>query len=238
MKGLLPFLLLLILIPSIFAQERMLNESILEKRRLQIGSLTPSVEKTEAVEWAVKKNLPIRRIKPNGGVLEIRKIGLNGQPKYLSTHNINAAKTLSSLQTSVDYHLYGDSIVMGIWDAGSIRHTHREFSKRGRIMNAQAEISGHATHKTCVLEQDMEEGIRLTAGGRKYALYGWAGGTIIVHNNSNQTASLRVCDTSGKYLIIKEIEPGIHEVGTDLRGVYIARITGEGIPFTSGILLY
>ena len=146
MKGLLPFMLLLILTPGIVAQERMLNESLLEKRRSQIGSLTPSIEKTEAVEWAVKKNLPIRRIKPNGGVLEIRKIGLNGQPKYLSTHNINAAKTLSSLQTSQDYNLNGDSIVMGIWDAGSIRHTHREFSKRGRIMNAQAEISGHATH--------------------------------------------------------------------------------------------
>jgi len=99
-------------------------------------------------------------------------------------------------------------------------------------------VSSLTNHKTCVLEQDMEEGIRLTEGGRKYALYGWAGGTIIVHNNSNQTASLRVCDTSGKYLIIKEIEPGIHEVRTDLRGVYIARITGEGIPFTSGILLY
>ena len=146
MKGLIPFLLLFILTPGIFAQERMLNESLLDERKSQISSLAPSIEKSEAVEWARKMNLPIRRIRPDGGVMEIRRIGRNGRPEYLCTHNINAAKTLSSLQTSVDYHLYGDSIVMGIWDGGIIRHTHREFTNRGRIMNAQAEISGHATH--------------------------------------------------------------------------------------------
>jgi Subtilase family/CUB domain/PKD-like domain len=162
MRRLLPLFLLLPFASGVFAQEKMLDESLVVKRKVQINALPPSFEKSEALEWARKRSLPVKRIRPDGRVMEIRRIGLNGCPEYLLTHNINAAKTLSSYKTSVDYELFGDSIVVGIWDAGSIRSTHREFSNRGRIMNDQAEISGHATHVAGTIGA---EGLQVEATG-------------------------------------------------------------------------
>jgi hypothetical protein len=91
--------------------------------------------------------LQMRTKKPNGGVIEI--VDFEGdQPIYLETKNLNAAIStgVNLLQTS-PYSLDGSGLIVGVWDAGSVRNTHQEFATGGRVSIMDgASLDDHATH--------------------------------------------------------------------------------------------
>ncbi len=132
------------------AQERLIREDSLEFRRSEIRALNPSPERIRTLQRARELGIPVRREFSDGRVRVIRGINPNGKPEYLTTLNLYAAKTLSTDLVWKDgvggLDLSGEGLVVGVWDAGILLSTHREFGDRARIMNEDAELSGHGTH--------------------------------------------------------------------------------------------
>jgi len=71
-------------------------------------------------------------------------------PEYLTTHNLVAAKTVSTdkvwSEGGLGYNLNGSGLVVGVWDGGALRETHVEFGDRASVMDGATEVIGHATH--------------------------------------------------------------------------------------------
>ena len=74
--------------------------------------------------------------------------GFNGEkPLYYITQNVNSAKSIAvdSIQ-SAPYSLTGTGLTVGVWDAGSLRLTHQEFSG-SRLRNMDAVTNDtHSMH--------------------------------------------------------------------------------------------
>ncbi|MCK4751509.1 MAG: S8 family serine peptidase, partial [Bacteroidales bacterium] len=122
----------------------------MNQRRSAIRSLPPDVEKARAVQMADSLGLRIRMVSSDGRISEIRRLNPFGNPEYLTTHNSNAAKTVSTDKVKVNggsgYDLSGNGIVVGLWDGGVFRDTHVEFEDRGIVIDESADVVGHATH--------------------------------------------------------------------------------------------
>ncbi len=139
------FIVLLIFTTSGFAQK------FKSDRLLQMAS-AKSVEyqnkRAEVEDYARANNIPIR-IETGTKVKELMFIDEYGNPQYYTTHNENAAKTIS---TNVVYSgggaglsLSGSGILVHEWDAGTVLSTHQEFDTR--VTNSDATSTHyHATH--------------------------------------------------------------------------------------------
>ncbi|MBL9166263.1 MAG: S8 family serine peptidase [Verrucomicrobiales bacterium] len=86
-------------------------------------------EKREALDWAMKNNMPVRGETTNGATYELMAVR-EGVPSYVTTENANAA-----ISTGVDPYLRsvysdvsltGEGWGIGVWEAGPARSTHRE----------------------------------------------------------------------------------------------------------------
>lgn len=150
MKRLILLVVLAGLSAGMVAQERLIREESVDQRRLINLSLSPDREKISARQYAEEVDLPSRLIYPDGRVVEIRRLNPNGVPEYLTTFNLNAAKTLSTDRVwpggGSGYELSGNGIVVGLWDGGVFRNTHVEFEERAKIIDVFADTIGHATH--------------------------------------------------------------------------------------------
>ncbi len=112
-------------------------------------------------------NLPLRRERLDGTVKEIAGVDAIGNPVYYVTHNDRAAiSTGADRLHAATYGLSGSPIVIGMWDGGAGRSTHREF-EGGRmvIMDGAAPIA-HATHVGGTLAA---AGVTAQAKGMAYA---------------------------------------------------------------------
>ena len=91
--------------------------------------------------------LPLRVERPDGTVQEVAGLDDEGRPLYFTTHNVNAAiSTGANVLQAAPYDLRGtSSLVLGVWDGGSARATHREFSGRVSVRDGSGSID-HATH--------------------------------------------------------------------------------------------
>jgi hypothetical protein len=132
------------------AQQRLIREESVSNRRNEINALPVPRQKSQAIRIADSLGLPVRMIYPDGRVVEISTIGPSGQPEYLTTHNINAARSLSTDEVWPDggagYRLTGEGIVVGLWDGGVFRSSHVEFEGRAVVIDQFADVIGHATH--------------------------------------------------------------------------------------------
>ncbi len=101
----------------------------------------------DARRRAEERGLPVRREEPGGRVKEIFGFDAENRPVYRETHNLNAAITAAAdlLHNDPAAPLLGGGVTVGVWDAGSVRATHREFDDRVALMNSAA-IDLHATH--------------------------------------------------------------------------------------------
>ena len=70
------------------------------------------------------------------------------QPVYRTTMNANAAiSSGANLLYAAPYSLSGTGVKVGVWDAGSVRNTHREFTTTRVVKrNSTAPLDDHATH--------------------------------------------------------------------------------------------
>jgi len=121
-----------------------------EQRRFEIQSLLPDPERKVTLHRADSLQLVSKVIYPDGRIVAIRRFNSNQNPQYLTTHNIIAARTVSTDKVWLDggagYNLDGSGLVVGVWDGGVHRSTHVEFGNRALILDGNAEVVGHATH--------------------------------------------------------------------------------------------
>ena len=70
------------------------------------------------------------------------------EPLYRTTLNANAAiSSGANLLYPSPYSLNGSGVKVGVWDAGSVRNTHREFTTTRVVKrNSSAALDDHATH--------------------------------------------------------------------------------------------
>jgi len=151
-----------------WAQESLISGRSINERQLEISELKPDEERRIALEYARKNKLPERVKYRDGTVLEIKRLSPTGKPMYYKTFNLQAAKTISTQNVwsggSAGLDLSGDGIVVGVWDAGSVRVSHDEFEGRARRLEPSAEIDFHATHVAGTIG----------AGGIKSSVHGMA----------------------------------------------------------------
>lgn len=106
----------------------------------------------EALRIAAKRNLLIFKDN-NGQIVSLHSFDRSGYPKYLVTHNLNAAKTVSNNKVynggDLGLNLSGSNMKAGVWDGGIVRTSHQEFNNTGtaRIVNVNSGVeNSHSTH--------------------------------------------------------------------------------------------
>jgi subtilisin family serine protease len=159
-------------------QDQLLREGSVDQRRSAIQSIQPTSKSLETLRRADSLKLPLRLVHPDGRVVAIRGFNSNHKPEYLTTHNLTAAKTVSTdkvwTEGGLGYDLDGNGLVVGVWDGGVLRQTHVEFENRAFIMDASADTIGHATHVSGTIgAAGIKEEARGMAGGVLLESYDW-----------------------------------------------------------------
>ena len=95
---------------------------------------------------AAQLGVPVRKDGPGHQVAILHDFR-GDEPVYRKTMNRNAAiSSAANLVGPAPYNLNGSGIKVGVWDAGSVRRTHQEFTL-GRITNINnVATDDHATH--------------------------------------------------------------------------------------------
>jgi uncharacterized delta-60 repeat protein len=110
-------------------------------------------ENDAAKVLAARLGLPIRIVTPDGRIIELQRFR-NGLPRYYTTLNLNAARTISTDDLwpggTAGRSLTGAGQILGIWDGGGVRDTHQEFVANAISRVTQVDVpsgdSDHATH--------------------------------------------------------------------------------------------
>jgi subtilisin family serine protease len=119
-----------------------------EEREKVVAQMTQIEEsRMDAVlEKAGQLGIPVR-IDEAGGKISVLHDFRGDQPLYRITNNKNAAiSTAANLIQLAPYGLDGTGVKVGVWDAGSIRNTHRELTGRVTNKNATTPLDNHSTH--------------------------------------------------------------------------------------------
>jgi hypothetical protein len=112
-------------------------------------------KKAEAEKAAIQKGWIIREEYPDGRVIGIVELGLNGMPEYNTTYNLDAARTTGTNELwsggSTGLNLTGSGFTIGEWDAGAVRISHQEFrigTGTSRVIqkDGSAYLHYHSTH--------------------------------------------------------------------------------------------
>lgn len=117
--------------------------------------------------------IPLRKDGPENKVSTLYDIR-GDQPLYRTTLNANAAiSTGANLLVPAPYNLTGSGIRAGVWDGGSVRDTHQEFS--GRVLKLDtAANDDHATHVAGTIAADGDQpAARGMAPGSLIDSYDW-----------------------------------------------------------------
>jgi hypothetical protein len=108
-----------------------------------------AAEWAATVERAQLLGLPLYQERDDGTTIALARFAEDGRPIYLITHNLIAARTVSTDKVwpggSAGLALDGSGQELGIWDSGNVRDTHQELT--GRVTNMDgAGLSNHSTH--------------------------------------------------------------------------------------------
>lgn len=112
-------------------------------------------------------DLPVRVERRDGTVKEVTGLDEAGNLLYLVTHNDMAAiSTGANVLYQTPYTLSGTNVVIGMWDGGAGRSTHREFEGTRMVIRDGSTPITHATHVGGTLAA---AGITARAKGMAYA---------------------------------------------------------------------
>ena len=109
----------------------------------------------EAFEKALEKNWTIEHESKEGTMMVLDKLDDKGKPIYLTTDNSTAAALTRTdfmwPSSGAGINVTGLGMVIGVWESGSVRTTHQEFSTSILIGSRVVQIdfgstSDHATH--------------------------------------------------------------------------------------------
>ena len=139
-----------VMVSNAFGQQSVISESSVENRARIIRELPVNPEKEEADAYAGRYNLEVRRVDSKGKIFEIQRVIEGRHPLYNETHNLDAARTVSTLPVregaAGGFQLHGKNILVAVWEGGVIRTTHEEFGSRVYSLDSGYEIVGHSTH--------------------------------------------------------------------------------------------
>ncbi len=135
------FMILFSLITAVNADMNKLEQMVEKLKEKE------TIEKSEAVEFANQKGIPLREEFKDGRVIEIQKIK-DGIPLYYTTHNEDAAISTSTDHLwSAPFSVTGEGYDhLGEWDGGAVRGTHDELIGRVTQVDGATTFSDHATH--------------------------------------------------------------------------------------------
>jgi hypothetical protein len=179
LKSLLPVLGFLLLAMQIFAQDQVLEKTnTAELNRMYEEFTQREMETRKRIEkYAAEKGILIDHYLPNGKVMSLVGFDETGAPLYRRTDNAQASATIATKQVypsatlASKYNLAGRGFIVGEWDGGTSRLTHREFEGRSiQIDNGTMAVSEHATHVGGTL---VAGGINPSARGMAYQATLW-----------------------------------------------------------------
>jgi subtilisin family serine protease len=101
-------------------------------------------ERARQVARSLKR--PLRQVFRDGRVREVADVREDGTLVYRTTRNANARITTGVSQAFSNYGLTGLGVKVGVWDAGAVRQSHREFSGGRVTLRNPVGVSNHATH--------------------------------------------------------------------------------------------
>ena len=109
-----------------------------------------AADRAQARVFAARAGIPMRRVLPNGGVLELQRIVPGVGPVFYITNNILAAQTVSTDEVwpggSAGLALNGSGMTMAEWDGGAVYADHWDLIGRVTQVDGATEINGHSTH--------------------------------------------------------------------------------------------
>ena len=127
-------------------------------------------QKKEAIEFALRNNIPIRKEDGKGGIIEIQYIDKFGKPQYYTTNNADAAETISADLVypggGAGYSLTGNGITLNEWDGGGVLTSHVEFGGRAVQVDSPSSTHYHSTHVAGTM---IAAGINSDARGMSYS---------------------------------------------------------------------
>lgn len=174
---------------------------------------TYALQKEAALQKARRLNWPVRKVYPDGRVMELQGLQSNGMPLYYITYNLDAAITTQTDQIwpsgAIGPGLTGAGLSIGEWDGGAVRFSHQEFSdgSNSRVRHQDIDesditadtLSSHATHVAGTL---IASGVDADAQGMapEATLYVWdfnsdrseasgAADSLLISNHSYGTAT-------------------------------------------------
>ena len=159
---------------------------------------TNKKHKEEAIEFANTNNIPLKRIKEDGGLVELMRILPDGTLLYNETTS-NVAAAISTranyLNTGggLGLDLNGDGLTAYVWDGGHARVTHQEYDGAGgnnrvSIGDSPLNLNFHAAHVTGTI---VASGVQANAKGMA-----WQANTISYDWN-NDTGEVTTATLSG-----------------------------------------
>lgn len=101
-----------------------------------------------AKEYALKNQLPLETVNPDGSVNSLIGIDSNNTLLYYSIDNVNAARSTRTTFLNSNLNMNGANMTVGVWDGGPARVTHQEYGGRANVFDGSALNSNsfHATH--------------------------------------------------------------------------------------------
>jgi PKD repeat protein len=150
------------------------DQSVLKKLSEEL-SIKATIQKQAAEAKALEYGWVIRRESPSGEIVELMDLDEFGQPIYYITNNTAAAATISTRHLhpggNLGLSLTGQGMIVGEWDGGAVRTTHREFGDRVWQRDNATTVSSHATHVAGTL---IASGVTPAAKGMAYEARLWA----------------------------------------------------------------
>ena len=150
-----PWLLKPLALPS---GEPATTEMLAARRSANLQALSQALavkaaqDKRDIEDFTQAQQTPRRVDLPGGGVMEMMKVR-RGVPQYLITHNLNAARTVSTTNVwpggDTGLALTGTNTLLGLWDGGDVLTNHQEFTNvTARVIDRDGAttVSGHSTH--------------------------------------------------------------------------------------------
>lgn len=122
-------------VPAVRAEAVALAERLANERRAR------------AWERARQLGLPVRGVTPGGRVFEL--VEFEGdRPRYYITFNLHAAISTAADQVrdTAPFFATGTNVIVGIWDGGAVRTTHRELTGRVTVRDDSSTATDHAMH--------------------------------------------------------------------------------------------
>ena len=191
------FSFLLFCIHPLFAQSA--SDQVLQKtnqdKLLQLAehyNKESAYRFNKAKRFAKEKQIPLTIDLPDGSFASLVELDTFGFPKYLQTNNLSAAISTNThlvLDSSLlGYRLDGSNMIIGEWDAGGVRLSHKELIGRVTQIDQPDTTHDHAQHVAGTM---MATGLNPIAKGMAPMAHLWA------HDWFNDEGEMAVAAANG-----------------------------------------